>query len=75
MIFGQIIGIALPVLLPFRFFLFSGGIQTFGSKINFLLNLIFTFISILSPFLYLYYLLMKRKLVNKENKENASFAL
>jgi len=61
MAFGQMIGIALSVVLPLRFLLQQPGALNLGSKLNFLLNIIFAYASILSLFMYLYYLVTKRK--------------
>ena len=60
-IFGSIIGLGLPVILPLNFLLFFQGQRNFGSKMNFLVSLLFTYCLLISSLIYLYYLINKRK--------------
>lgn len=61
MMFGQIIGVTFPIVLALNFVFGSQGLKGFGCKINIIVNVLFTFLTIVMPLFYLKYLVTARK--------------
>lgn len=72
MLFGQIISMLVPSVLPWSFVLLKCGARNFSTKVNFLLNYLCLFVSIVFPIYYFFSLVEGQKVQLLEKKASIS---
>ena len=60
MIYGHIINVMMPIILPWTFMMLEGGIKNFQAKINVASYLVLYFLGIFFPIYYFFELLEER---------------
>ena len=60
MIYGHVINVMMPILLPWTFMMLEGGIRNFNTKINLVTYIVLFFFGFIFPFYYLFELLGER---------------
>ena len=70
MIFGHIVNIMIPLILPWTFIMLDSGVRNYKTKINAVCCLILYFLGLFFPIYYLFELLMDRenKLIKERNE-------
>lgn len=53
-VFGYIIGLIIPITLPWTFMMFSGGVKNFRSKMGYLIYVLLYFVALTFPIYYLF---------------------
>ena len=61
MIYGQIINVMAPLILPWTFLLLDAGVRDFRTKINAVGNILIFFIGVIFPIYYFFDLLGERE--------------
>ena len=84
MIFGHIVNIMIPLILPWTFIMLDSGVRNYKTKINAVCCLILYFLGLFFPIYYLFELLMDREnklikerneIIRQNNKNNVSMTI
>ena len=70
MIYGHVINLMMPLILPWTYLMLEGGLRNFRTKINVAAYLVLYFLGVVFPIYYFFELLSEREIMLiKERKE------